>query len=421
MIAPEVIAADSNVRFGLLETRVDKLADDILRDGQINDAMEVEELPEPVDGCLYRVTVGHYRHAAALKVNKTQNAGLECPCIVKNRGDEKERLVRQVSENNDRQNFTPMDSAVAIKQMMDAGIPRMDIMKAFSRPNVKGKLAPASNSFLNMMVSFLELPKPIQRKIHEGFLGVYEAYQLTKAPKDDREEILARAEKARLAEFNWEDKMQAQFEAAERKAAEAKEKEDKLKAEAEAARAKSEEKLKVLKELQQKAIKAFEAHKVAEDEEAKKKLAEEFKATDAESKKAEQDYSSAVKAAKRAEEKVTPAEQVRKKQQADLKAKKDAAEKEKQTKQRPTRQNIEKATQEVVNKTFVPLNAKEIKEIVFQLALPNGDAPKVQEIGKLLKRTFFGEDDQLALLTPTELMTGLKAITGEGKAKAARK
>lgn len=415
MIAPEAVLADSNVRFGLLESRVAKMKDDIVRDGQVNEALEIEPI-DPENGCSYRVTVGHYRHAAALALNKEQNAGLMLPCIVKAGRDAQSRLTRQVSENMDRQNLTSMDSAVAIKAMMDAGIPRLDIRKAFSRPNVKGKLEPCSNAYLNMMVSFLDLPKKIQNQIHLGLLPVYQAYMLTKAPKDKQESILADAQAARVKEFEKEDDLEKKFLAEEKKVSEAKVKQEEAEAAAIKLRQEADEAAKLIDEKRQATIEAYAAAKKAKDADEKKKAEEALKAAEKAAQEAEKVLADTTKAAVKAEEKVKVAKETADQRAKRLKKERADADKAKAARNTPTRENIEAATKKATGSGIVALNAKQIKEVVDQISKPNGNAPKVHAIGLALYSCFYGGEDG-AQLTANQLFTELKKITGEHKDK----
>lgn len=414
MIAPEVILADDNARFSLLDTRLDKLADDILRDGQVNDAIEVEPLAEPVDGCTYRVTVGHYRHAAGLKLNKEKSAGLLLPCKVVTRKDVQDRLIRQVSENNDRQNLTPMDSAVAIKAMLDAGIARLDVRKAFARPNVKGKIEPASNSFLNMMVSFLGLPKKAQNMLHAGLLPVRHAYELTKAPKDKQAEILDEAIKEREKEFGFEDKLEERYTAEAKKAEEQEAKRKEAEAVAKAAKEQADKVNEELKAKRQEAIEAYTKAKTEADAEAKKKAEDAHKMVELEAQRLEKAHVLAVKSVEKAESKLKTSADLAKEKKAKLEAARKKGAADKKAPSKPL--DIQKAADKVAGKSGIAtLKSHEIKEIVEQMALPNVDAPKLQAIGKALQATFYGSPDATQLWTPTKLMTELRAILGESK------
>lgn len=213
MVDPSEIVVDDNIRYGLKKLSVDKLMDDIIAYGGVHTPTEAEPLAEPAKGKRYRLTVGHYRHAAVTRLNAEQSAGLKLPVIVRENGDETARLRRQLSENVERQDLSPMDSAVAIRKLLAAGVPRIEIRKIFSRPSGKKGLAlyPASNAWVNIMASLLDLPKAIQEKIHDGRIGVGAAYELTKVPAEKRQSVLDRAEKERLAEIDREEREEAKY------------------------------------------------------------------------------------------------------------------------------------------------------------------------------------------------------------------
>jgi hypothetical protein len=73
-----------------------------------------------------------------------------------------------------------MDKAFAMKRMRDAGIPMIDIRTAFATVGGrKGqKIQEASNAHVNMIMSFLDFPKAIQNKIHDGIIPIWAAHQL---------------------------------------------------------------------------------------------------------------------------------------------------------------------------------------------------------------------------------------------------
>lgn len=219
---PAKVLAEDNIRYQLLPHRVSAMADSILARGGVQTPVEVAKLDPVVNGFTHKLTAGFYRHAAALKLNTESAAGLTLPAIVRQPASEEDRVLRQVSENRDRENLSPMDEAVAIKKLLDMGVSKTQVCALFARPGgQKGtELKPASNAHVNMMLSFLELPKAIQTKIHDGRVGVKAGYELTKVPAEQRDEILAKAEANRLKEVAREEKAdQQEATAAEREAA----------------------------------------------------------------------------------------------------------------------------------------------------------------------------------------------------------
>lgn len=220
---PDTILADDNSRFNLKKTRIDTLAESILAMGGVMQPVEVTELAEAdKNGHTYRLTSGFYRLAAVLKLNSEQNAGLTVPAIVRN-VDEAERLKHQLAENMERENQSPMDKAIAIKKLLDAGVPRPEVRRIFSSAGGrKGNTVQAmSNAMMNILLRFLELPKAVQEKIHDGRVGVEAAYELGKVAPDRRVAVLDRAEKDRLAFIDTEEKDEEKYLNAEAKLNEA--------------------------------------------------------------------------------------------------------------------------------------------------------------------------------------------------------
>lgn len=231
MLDPAIIMAkpEDNIRYKTLPSRVDRLAAQILDAGEIHTPIEVEPLPadyEERNGFEYRLTVGFGRHAAAMKLNTEQGAGLKLPAIIKTPVDALDRLKRQISENKDRENFNPIDEARAIQALLDSGVPKIEVCNIFARPTGKKGIAyaPASNSWVNMVRELLGFPKKIQDRIADGRIGLEAAHALFKKDKEKWDDILADIEAERIKKIEAEDKEEAKFLEAERKEAEAAEK-----------------------------------------------------------------------------------------------------------------------------------------------------------------------------------------------------
>lgn len=411
MLPPEALLVTGNIRFGLKSYRVDALAGSIQEFGRVHTNLKVEALPEPgPHGELYSIREGHYRHAAVAKLNKS-GAGLELPCTVEPATEGLERLKFQISENLDRENLSPMDMAIAIKELLDAGLQKVEIRQMFQRPGGRKGMAmqPMSNSTLNIYVSFLEFPKPIQKKIHDGTLGVADAYKLTTKPKELWTEILEAAEASRIKGIDSEEAQETKFLEGEQKAAEQKAKEDADKAALEAAQKVAE----VAKaDAQAKLDAAAVAYKAAQavpakDKDAKKAAAEKFTAAETEAKVAEKAATSAQTEADKLQKKVETAQQTA----ADRKAKLDAARAQANaaTPAPATgKLNIDAAAAAVTGMGHVALNALQMRKVVSDMCLP-GSFPKVKLIAEALKRCFDG------ITTDGQLVNELGFITGERK------
>lgn len=229
---PTDILADDNSRFSLKAQRTDALAANILTTGGVLSPVEVEAIEGAKKAPHYRLTAGFYRHAAVGLLNTRDKAGLTLPAIVRAPADALERLTHQITENVEREDMSPMDTAVAIKRLIDAGVSKPDVRKTFARPGVnrnvkKGGTAqpqPMSNAMLNIYLAFLALPKAIQGKIHDGSVGVAAAYELGKVPAEKRQAVIDRAEADRAAELAREEKDEERYLASQKKAEESKSK-----------------------------------------------------------------------------------------------------------------------------------------------------------------------------------------------------
>jgi ParB/RepB/Spo0J family partition protein len=392
---PAVILADSNTRYGLKQSRVDSLAKSILERGEVLEPVEVEPLAETRNGQKYRLTTGFYRLAAVATLNLT-GAGLTVPAIVRPIPTPQERLRRQLAENMERENQSPMDQAVAIKSLLDSGLTKMEVREIFARPGGRkgNKVQPASNSFINMTMSFLDLPKAIQEKIHDGRVGVAAAYELTKVPAEKRATVLERAENERQKALEQEEKDEEKLLAQEKKQAEEKEARDKALGEVQAAEKKVADAKALLEEKTRAAGLAYDISKSKlPDAKAKKEAASNFKKAEQDRQVAEADLIAAqknhealnLKFEKR--EKLI-AEKAAKLKQARATAPAGAAA---QKGEAVGPGDVKKAaSKEGVSTSYVPLNASEMRKTVSELALPGGN-PKVVAIGQALVRCFAGE------------------------------
>lgn len=210
---PAAILADDNTRYALKKLRIEALAEDILAADGVHTPVEVELLTPAQGKFTHRLTTGHIRHAAVLSLNES-GAGLTLPAIVRTTGGDAARVRRQLSENLQRENLSPMDQAVAIQRLLGVGVNKADIRKLFARPTGRKGLTnqPASASWLNMTLGLLELPRPIQDRIHDGRIGFAAAYELMRTVSPDkRQAVLDRAEEERLNAIAKEERDEDKF------------------------------------------------------------------------------------------------------------------------------------------------------------------------------------------------------------------
>jgi ParB/RepB/Spo0J family partition protein len=406
-VPPEQLVGDDNARFGLIQARIDAMAESILQEGGIQTPLTVEVTD---DADVYRITDGHYRHAAATKLN-TEGAGLLCPVIVRTMEDPIRRLKYQLMTNLERQDMTPMDKAAAISKLLEAGVPRAEIRNIFrtvgGRKGMKNQ--PLSNSMLNIMVSFLDLPKPIQQKIHEGSIGVAAAYEITKVAPDKRAAVLQRAEEDRAAEEAKAAKEEEKFLEAERKEAERNQKEkeqEELVLKQKAALEAAEEQVRL------KAEAATAAHaltrKGAKDDETKSLLTRAFKDAEAAATAAEKEREKIAKELAKAQEKLVTAAAQAKERAKKLELARKQAEKDAKNKKTVGPTDIRKAAVAAGGEAK-PLNAADMRRAVDEWALDGGN-PKALSIGRAIKACFSGEP---GCPTPAQVYKIMLIATGE--------
>lgn len=420
MLPPEALLADQNARFGLKRFRIDSLADSIIDLGGVQTPLKVNPLPEPgPNGETHRVREGHYRHAAVTKLNKS-GAGLQLPCIVEESASEGvDRIKRQLAENLERNDMSPMDMAVAMKELLDMGQAKVDIRQIFSRPGGRKGIAmqPLSNSMLNIYVSFLDFPKAVQDKIHDGRLPVTAAMELHDKAWDaavgkldgvKSARILESAEADRQAEIDAEEKTENKFLESQQKA--------------DAAKVRAEGEVKALKAAEELAAKAAETVKAKLDEaqkayaasntvpktdkEAKDKALVAFKEKEKEAKAAEKAQADAEALAAKLKEKAAKNAELaaeRAKKLAD--ARKDA-EKNKAV----TKEGIQKAAAKE-NGGVVELTGAQMKKTVEQLATLPCPYPTVPKIASVFQRLWASQ------ITDSQAVSELGWLTKERKEK----
>lgn len=404
---PAAIKADDNLRYGLKEDRINSLMEKILATGGNQDPVEVEPLAGDPK-YKYRLTVGHYRHAAIAKANAA-GAGLPILAIVRTYDDGADRRKRQLSENMDRENQTPMDSAFAIKKLFDEGFSRMDIRKLYSRPGGrKGNVVqPASNSWLNITSSFLQLPKPIQAKIHSGLIGTAAAYELMRVPADKRDAVIQRIEADRLAGVELEEKLEAKFLADEAKVAESLKKEQEAANSLVVAQTQVEESAKAVEAAKALAVEAYGVvQKGAKDDKAKASAKEALEKSEALVKERQKAHDLNMKALAKLQGKAKSATELAKERADKLaQAKADAKGKVAKADATVTPAAVRKAAKAegVSPDGKVALKQKEMMDVVHNLTLP-GAGPKIQGVFKLVESCFMGG------LTEGQLFKELKTL-----------
>jgi ParB/RepB/Spo0J family partition protein len=409
-LKPEQVEVGSNVRFSLKKEQKDQLKASILEEGGVLQPVLVVPIDKPENGVTHRLVDGGYRHAAVSELNAEQNAGLTLPAIIVDRDEALGRLKTQVAMNIQREDMSPMDRAIAADQMLKAGVARAEIRRVFASAGRKGETTPISNAMLNILLRFLDLPKTMQERIHDGRLGIAAAYELGRVPPDKRQQVLDRAEEERLRFIAQEEKDEEKFLTLQskqvEKAKEADETVTKLEAaREELARAKAlvSEKELALKEAQSQPFKEV-------DEPTKKKVMESIAAATADQKgaaktlkDAQNNVAKLLTKSKSAQE--TAAELSRKLEEARKLAKKRPP-----TKAIGPKEVKEAAKVEGASTGQIPLNLAQIKDAIKEGA-DQKDYPKVAAIFKHVQACFAGGP------TPKEMVFDIALrVTGEAKA-----
>lgn len=409
LLDPGLILADDNIRYSRKRSRLDSLKADILEHGGIHTPGEVEQLTPPVDGKKYRLTVGDYRLHAIMELNEQDHADLLFPAIVRPGRPPVDRVRRQLSENLERESMSPLDTATAIKKLLDLDVSKSDIRTIFARPGGKKgvEMIPASNAWLNMTLSFLDLDKPIREKIHLGLVGVAAAYELTKVAPEKRQAVLEKAEADRLKEIEREQSQESKLLATEKKSQEAQAKidaekmlldvnKDELKLAKEQLKAKVEE-----------STKAYSTVQMETDKEAKKIAEEHWLALEADVKGVKKLVADKTAEVTRREGKLTGGSKVADGLKAKLaEARTKTAAKGKGKKVGPTARQVKLSAKAAGEGNKVPLSVADIRGAVA--AMVKSSYQTVKLVGQQLMACFDGGPTEKEMIEAVAIIVGDK-------------
>jgi ParB/RepB/Spo0J family partition protein len=405
---PSKVQTANTVRFSLKPHAVDSLAESILELGGVLEPVLVEELKPAVNGHTHRLIAGFHRHAAVEKLNREQSAGLTLPAIVRSPADEVSRLREQVSENVKRESMSPMDSAIAIKSLMDAGVSKKEIRALFARPGGKGKglkVSPASNSWVNIIVSLLDLPKTIQEKIHTGVIGLEAAYELGKVSPDKRAAVIARAEAEYDRQQEVEQKDEEKYLASVAKLEKAQATEQEAVSQVDGARKAVVQAQELVKAKDEVLKGLLHEPYMSYDEKAKADYKERLKAAETDQKGAQKTLKDAQNEVAKLLKTAEKAAETAKEQRARL----EAARKAKPANKKPIGvADVKKAAAAEGAAPVPPLNNSEKSDAVAELSQAK-QYPKVAAIGKAILKCFNGGP------TYKELVLLVAEVTGEYK------
>lgn len=401
--------AENNVRFGDLTGGVEELKASIAEVGGVLQPVLVMPLDPPQGKFSYLLRAGFRRHKAVSELNKV-GAGMTIPAVIRTDGD---ILREQIAENLQRKNLSPMDTAVALKKAFDSGLTRQQVRELFPRPSgKKGAPEPASNAWVNMILSFLDLPKEMQKDIHEGSIGVKAAYQLTRIAPDKRAAVVERAKADRQKEIDNEAAEEQKWLDANKRLEEAQKKAEETEGQLGAAQAEVELAEVAVNQAQQTATGLYQTTLKATGDNKKKAL-EAFKAAETDAKGAEKKLVEAQKALS----KLKGVSEKSSKTVTAIKEKLEAARSAKAAK--PAGGKVKPVSEGDVSKAAkavgaeggpVKLNAADMRKTIEDLALP-GTYPMVAAIGAAIKECFDG------ITTPGQMLKKLAKLTGEDKKK----
>lgn len=180
----ESILVDSSLNCRKYSKRdIGELASKILRDGQL-EPIAVRRVTKP-EGPRLQLVFGYGRLAAIRYINEMElvTPPLTVRCVVRD-GDDKHSFLSSLAENHDREDLTPIDYAYSCDRLItEWGMNQREMAEYFGR----------TEGWVSMILSLNSLPAKIQKDVHTGKLPASTAYELAKAPEEQRESILEEA------------------------------------------------------------------------------------------------------------------------------------------------------------------------------------------------------------------------------------
>jgi ParB/RepB/Spo0J family partition protein len=187
-----------NRRFEL--RNMDEMTDSVKRQGVhtpgavMHTRLFMEKYPEWADRVphperTYILGPGHRRHAAALKVGKPMLV------ILRNRWAKELRVEENlISENNDRDNLSPVEQALQLDLLRQRGMTGDEIAE---------RSGYGSRGTVSRFLNLLDLPQEIQDEVHAGRLSHRAAYPLSTIKDDQGANDSEAAHALQLKAFGW--------------------------------------------------------------------------------------------------------------------------------------------------------------------------------------------------------------------------
>lgn len=166
------IQAASQVRMHFDPETIQGLAESLKEIGQLQ-PIRIRKV-----GDKFLIVDGERRYRAARKAGMTTLA-----VIIEDKELNKGELIqRQLIANCQREELTPLEKSRAIRDLMDA--------TGWNASQVSAKLG-VSNATTTRLLSLLNLPAALQRKVEQGQIAVSAAYELAKVSDADRQAELS--------------------------------------------------------------------------------------------------------------------------------------------------------------------------------------------------------------------------------------
>jgi ParB family chromosome partitioning protein len=167
-------------RFSPDAKSINELAESIKTEGLLQPVI-VRPIEVNGDGCEYELVAG-FRRMEAMKVNE---APVVMARVLGATADATGNKITNLTENRMRAELSYMDQAHAAKELLDAGMKRQDIAKAFGK----------SPAWATRILKFLELRPKIQKLIHEGKVPFRAAAIMPDLSEEKQDELLTEIER----------------------------------------------------------------------------------------------------------------------------------------------------------------------------------------------------------------------------------
>lgn len=162
-----IVDDDFNCRGQIAPIDVRDLAEDILKNGQLQPCLVMET----ADSGIYKLVAG-FRRFHANKLNKAETV----PCVIRANMSEADARVLNLSENLKRKDLNILQEAKALVSLHRAGVPREHVAERLG----------VSGTWVQTRYALLNLPDDIQKVAANGLLNQQQIKKLAQMPKADQ-------------------------------------------------------------------------------------------------------------------------------------------------------------------------------------------------------------------------------------------